>query len=202
MAMVVLHRGLQFKGEMADEKENRNWVVKDLGNITAETECSFSYAFRSKAECDLTGLSQIPFQVQLLYTRPNGKRYLRVATTSVLVTEDRKEAEQSADVKVIGTHAANRAAKFAKDGDYEAAQLETRAAQRFMIRNNVEAESINQWSEQVDSMDKVLRAERGKEKKKGMKSDQKTRQNQRDDDASTAISKTTTMNSKQVWGSK
>ncbi len=46
MAMVLLHRGLRFKGEMADEEENRNWMVKDLGNVSADTECSFRYAFR------------------------------------------------------------------------------------------------------------------------------------------------------------
>jgi len=72
MGMVLLHRGLQFKGEIADEQENRNWMVKDLGNVTAESECSFSYGFRPKSECDLSGIDEIPFQVQLLYTRPNG----------------------------------------------------------------------------------------------------------------------------------
>jgi len=203
MAMVVLHRGLQFKGEMDDESLNRNWVVKDIGNITAETECSFSYAFRPKTDCDLSGLNEIPFQVQLIYTRPNGRKYLRVVTTCVPVTEDRQQAEQSADVKVIGSHAANRAAKYAKDGDYEAAQLEARAAQRFMMRNNVAAESINKWSEQVESVDKVLREEIEKEKKqatipqgeKGLKD----RAKKRDDNASTAISKAVNLNSKQIW---
>lgn len=28
MAMVVLHRGMRFKGEFEDEAENTNWLVK------------------------------------------------------------------------------------------------------------------------------------------------------------------------------
>jgi hypothetical protein len=59
---------------------------------------------------------------------------LRVATTSIKLTEDRTVAEQGANIAVIGTHAAQRAAKYAKDGDFERAQMETRAAQRFMNR--------------------------------------------------------------------
>lgn len=201
MAMVLLHKGLQFKGEMADEKENRNWIVKDLGNVTAESECSFQYAFRPKSECDLTGITEIPFQVQLLYTRPNGMQCLRVASAAVGVTEDRQKAEEYADVEVIGAHAVNRAARYAKDGDYEAAQLEARAAQRFMKRNKVEQENLQVWSEQVENMDKVLRDERSKEKKLDAKGGDvnKLRKQMRDDEASTAISKTNKISSKKVW---
>lgn len=202
MAMVVLHRGLQFRGEMADERENRNWMVKDLGNITAGMECSFSYGFRPKSECDLTGVNEIPFQVQLLYTRPNGMQCLRVATTCVQVTEDRQTAEKLADAQVIAAHAVTRAARYAKDGDYEAAQLATRAAQRFMVRNEVESDNMSTWTEQVESMDKVLRQERQKEEQLGVKLDQKTRQQNRNDDTSATISQTTTTNTKKIWGSK
>jgi len=197
MAMVLLHRGLQFRGEMADEKENRNWMVKDFGNITAQTECTFSYGFRPKSECDLSGVKEIPFQVHLLYTRPNGMQCLRVASTVVPVTEDRQQAEENADAEVIGTHAANRAAKYAKEGDYESAQLETRSAQRFMLRNNVE--NISDWNEQVESMDKVLREEKQKEKDIGAKQDTKLRKKMRNDEVSTAISKTSNANSKWLW---
>jgi len=191
MAMVILHRGLQFKGEMDDEKENRNWVVKDLGNVTAESECTFSYAFRPKSECDLTGVKQIPFQVQLLYTRPNGMQCLRVATTCIQLTDNQDEAELNADVNVVMTHAATRAAKMAKAGHYEEAQLETRAAHRFMLRNNVESETVTNWTDQAEVMDKVLRGERDREKQQpdGGKQDMKSRQRNRNDEATTVIAK-------------
>jgi len=185
LAMVCLHRGLQFKGEVADEKENRNWIVKDLGNVTSESECSFSYAFRPKNECDLTGINEIPFQVQLIYTRPDGTKCLRVATATVPVTDDRKTAEENADVTVIASHVAQKATKLAKDGDYESAQLETRAVQRFMNRNKQDNEILNEWNEKAETLDAVLRKERTSEKS----SSSSMRKESRNDDVSHVISK-------------
>ena len=126
---------------------------KDLGNVTADTECTFSYGFRPKTQIDLSDLTEVPFQVnfflfslficifttfqvQLVFSKLNGMKCLRVATASIKLTEDRDEAEKAANITVIGTHAAQRAAKYAKDGDFERAQMETRAAKRFMNRNN------------------------------------------------------------------
>ena len=162
MAMVILHRGLRFQNEMDDENENRNWIVKDLGNVRADTELSFQYAFRSKEECDLSSIHQIPFQVQLMYTKPNGAQCLRVANASISVTDDRSKAEKNANLEVIGTHAAQKAAHFARDGDYDRAQMETRSAQRFMMRNGVKKEKISQWSQQVQEVDHVVRNEKKK----------------------------------------
>lgn len=161
---VLLHRGLKFRGEMADENEQRNWIVKDLGNVTASSTCTFNYGFRSKDEVDLTDVKEVPFQVQLLFTRPDGMKCVRVATTTISVTDDRSQAEGKANVSVLTTAAVQRAAKLAKGGAYEEAQMETRAVQRFMQRTGVEKETLVDFSEQVESIDGVLRAERSKEK--------------------------------------
>jgi hypothetical protein len=80
--------------------------------------------------------------VQLVFSKLNGMKCLRVATASIKLTEDRTLAEKGANITVIGTHAAQRAAKYAKDGDYERAQMETRAARRFMNRNNDGAKEV------------------------------------------------------------
>merc|ERR1712137_904446 len=165
MAMVILHRGLRFQNEMDDENENRNWIVKDLGNVRADTELSFQYTFRSKAECDLSNINEIPFQVQLMYTKPNGEQSLRIACAKISVTDDRTEAEKNANLNVIGTHAAQRAAKFAQKGNYDRAQMETRSAQRFMQRNGVQTEKISEWSQQVKHVDSVVREEKKKGKR-------------------------------------
>ena len=160
MAMVILHRGLRFQNEMDDEKENRNWIVKDLGNVRADTELSFQYTFRSKEECDLSDINEIPFQVQLMYTKSNGAQCIRIASATISVTDDRSVAEKNANLDVIGTHAAQRAAHFARGGDYERAQMETRSAQRFMVRNGVKQEKISIWSQQVNGVDNAVRNER------------------------------------------
>ena len=160
MAMIVLHRGLKFQNEMDDENENRNWIVKDLGNVREDTKLSFSYGFRSKEECDLTNVNRIPFQVHLLFTKPNGERCLRISTTTIEVTNNREQAEKSANLNIIGTHAAQKAAKLAKDGEYELAQMETRAAQRFMLRNGAYKSTVSAWSNQVNAVDTIARNQR------------------------------------------
>jgi hypothetical protein len=199
MAMVLLHRGLQFRGEADDEAEQRFWIVKDLGNITAASECSFSYSFRPKEEVDLSGVTEVPFQVQLLFTKPDGAIYLRVATATIALTDDRAQAEKQADVAIVGAAAVQKAAKLAKAGDYEAAQLEARAAQRFLNRAGVEGEAAAAWTAQVDSMDSVLRAERKKEQTGDAVADERERLTRRDDEAAAAISKATRMTTKQMF---
>ena len=125
---------------------------------------------------------EVPFQVQLLYTRKNGMQCLRVTTAKVAVTEDRAEAEALADVEVISTHSANRAAKLAKVsewglfkfseryfaplmylqfGKYEEAQMENRAAIRFLKRKGAEEESES-YAKQVVEMDRAVIEEKEK----------------------------------------
>jgi len=153
MAMVCLPDSLHFKGEFDDELERRNWLVKDLGTVHKGDECTFSYGFRSVESKS----SAIPFQVQVLHKRLDGTEVLRVATAEIKVTSNREEAEQNANVKVVATHAAQRAATKAKHGDYRSAQLEMRAAQRFMQRANVDEDKVKVWTENVEEMDKALR---------------------------------------------
>ncbi|KAH3766543.1 circularly permutated Ras protein 1 [Pelomyxa schiedti] len=274
MAMVLIHRSLRFRGEMDDENEQRFWLVRDLGNVTTASECTFSYSFRPKTQVatavsaqPATGITpptqdtpisavksettstsssdtistttpadtppvttstttpadippattstqttpetlvqpastnaeptpsegsqgvsstattsatqkpdtaaappvtsgdavnapaEVPFQVQLLYTKPNGAIFLRVTTEKVAVTESRQEAEHQADATVIGDHFRHHAAKLAKQGHYEEAQLETRAAQRYMYR--VHGPTIGRnFSEQAAQLDAVVNVER------------------------------------------
>lgn len=42
---------------------DENLLRKDLGNVTADTECTFSYAFRPKTQIDLSDINEVPFQV-------------------------------------------------------------------------------------------------------------------------------------------
>jgi len=131
MAMVILHRGMRFQDEFEDE-DNRNWLVKDIGNVVAGKEMVFAYNFRSKDECDLTGVKQVPFQIQLIYTRPDGMKCVRVATSLVTLTEDKKEAEKDVDMEMLAVHSVAKAARLAKEGDYEEAQREAKQAEELL----------------------------------------------------------------------
>lgn len=84
---------------------------------------------------------------------------MRVATAQIKLTTNREEAEKHADAAVVATHAAQRAAAKAKAGDFRAAQLEMRAAQRFMKRANMDHEQVVAWTSNVEQMDKVLRGD-------------------------------------------
>jgi len=166
-ALILLHRGLQFRGELEDEADpTRNWLVKDIGNVTASTEASFSYGCRPKDVCDMTGLERVPFQVQVTYNKPDGSKFMRVVTEQITLTDKKERAEQSADVKMIGTYAAQRAARYAALGNYEQAQMETRAANRFLQRcggAKLRSEEMNEWQKNVNQMDKVLQEARKQE---------------------------------------
>jgi hypothetical protein len=202
MATIFLHKGLMFRNEMDDEFEtDENLLRKDLGNVTADTECTFSYGFRPKTQIDLSDLTEVPFQVQLVFSKLNGMKCLRVATASIKLTEDRDEAEKAANITVIGTHAAQRAAKYAKDGDFERAQMETRAAKRFMNRNNDGDAKRSVWATNVAFMDDVLINERKKEKETGLMGDKEMRKKglKQHDAASVAITKTKVANTNALF---
>ena len=65
--------------------------------------------------CDLVRCSLLSAnQVQILYTARDGSRRLRVATTSIAVSEDATEAEKGVCTNVVAHHAAKRAAQYAK----------------------------------------------------------------------------------------
>jgi hypothetical protein len=57
----------------------------------------------------MSGVTHVPFQVQLLFRRSDGTKILRVCTAQIELTSDRAEAEDLADVKVVATHAAQSA---------------------------------------------------------------------------------------------
>jgi hypothetical protein len=57
--------------------------------------------------------------VQILFRRADGTMILRVATAEIELTSDRGEAEKGADVRVVATHAVQKAAAKAKKGDFK-----------------------------------------------------------------------------------
>jgi hypothetical protein len=69
VAKVKLHKGLQFRNELDQSlSEDKTIMVKDLGNVTAETEITFEYTLKSISELvamediDLTEIKSFPFQ--------------------------------------------------------------------------------------------------------------------------------------------
>lgn len=106
--------------------------MKDLGNITADSELPISYAFRSRPERDFTQYKHVPFQVQLLYTRPDGTCLLRVATAELAVTNDSKVAQKERTGGLLAAHAARKTAELAKAGQFGDAFAESERAGEYL----------------------------------------------------------------------
>lgn len=137
-----------------------------------------------------------------MFSKLNGMKCMRVATASIQLTEDRAVAETQANIAVIGTHAAQRAARYAKEGEFERAQMETRAAQRFMHRNfDAASKEVTSWAANVEVMDEALREERRREKADGGPHDKAVRVQalKQHDVASVAISRSKQANAKKLF---
>lgn len=110
-----------------------------MGNITEDSELPVSYAFRSRSGRDFSKVKSVPFQVQLLYTRPDGTRLLRVATATLSVTNDRATA-QKARSALLAAHAVRRSADLAKAGQLGAADAEAKKAREYLTEAAKEAQ--------------------------------------------------------------
>lgn len=68
VAKIKLHKGLQFRNEDKSLlSEDNSLLVRDLGNVTEETEITFEYGLKKVAELlemediDLTEIKSFPF---------------------------------------------------------------------------------------------------------------------------------------------
>jgi len=69
IAKIKLHKGLQFRNELIeDQSEDQSLLIRDLGNVTAQTEITFEYTLKKIKELikmediDLTQIKSFPFQ--------------------------------------------------------------------------------------------------------------------------------------------
>eukprot|EP01114_Cavostelium_apophysatum_P023522 TRINITY_DN888_c0_g1_i2.p1 TRINITY_DN888_c0_g1~~TRINITY_DN888_c0_g1_i2.p1 ORF type:complete len:545 (+),score=140.04 TRINITY_DN888_c0_g1_i2:103-1737(+) len=71
---IHLHKGLLVK---SDEKEGQ--IVTDVGNVTQESTTTFEYGIRGNFDKKLfANLKELPFQIQIRYTKLDGMKCLRV----------------------------------------------------------------------------------------------------------------------------
>ena len=69
VAQVKIHSGLEFRNEDdCNMQDNKTLLIRDLGNVTEETEITFEYRLRSAAalakikDFDFQNAKTIPFQ--------------------------------------------------------------------------------------------------------------------------------------------
>lgn len=136
---IFLHESLALRG--AERKTRR-----EIGNVT--TSSSVSLEFNVRPDYDTSQLTEMPFQVQVRYTRLDGAVCLRVLTEAVPVTGSRAVAEEAANVGVLGINAVQQSAKLASRGKYERAQQWSHSHDHLM-RRIVKSSSATPQSREV-----------------------------------------------------
>ncbi|CAK61233.1 unnamed protein product (macronuclear) [Paramecium tetraurelia] len=146
---VILHKALKFRREDLIKAEN-NTLKKYIGNVTKSTLQTFEYELKSEQELkkeniDIKKLKQIPFQIRITYTNLKGDRMMKVVTKLVQTTQNKVEAEKSAQVEVIHKRLAQKTAQIAKKGNYEEAQTYNQNWNQYLQKNpHINNNQINQ----------------------------------------------------------
>jgi len=106
---IKLHKGLQFRNEVdANLSEDKTIMIRDLGNVTAETEITFEYTLKNikdivaMEDIDLTEMKAFPFQTQITYKGLDGNKCVRVITEPLKISNDREELEKDANFGLLG----------------------------------------------------------------------------------------------------
>jgi len=171
----LLHHGLGFKNEESVfDPENTFKAVRNTGNVTADTEISFEYGIRTSA--NNLGLNELPFQVQIRFSRINGMKCVRVITRKQAVTQKREEAEKEADIDVLALGAMQHAAKIAQQGNYSKAREKVYANQRLMNRanvinnynNNEQYSAYSDYVSEAAELDTAIQQQQVQEKSEGI----------------------------------
>lgn len=121
------------------EEAQRNNTEQVVGNAYEDSELTFEYEVLNAAKLkeifdararilalpgDLPAdQKNLPFQVQIKYTKLDGSKCLRTITRTQAITHDRGLVEQNVNATMLGTHAWAQSAQLAERGHYEAAIL-------------------------------------------------------------------------------
>jgi len=99
-------------------------LVRDVGNVTMDTEITFEYTLKKISELakmediDLTTIKEFPFQTQITYKALDGSQCIRVITEQQAVSHEREELERNANYNILGANAIQQGAKMARGGDH------------------------------------------------------------------------------------
>ena len=141
---VKLHKLMQFRND--DEnllQDNGSTLVKELGNVTKETELYVEYSFRPSEEIarfqdvDVDSLKFVSFQSIIDYTNLTGDRCIRVLTKQQQICMEKEIVRKQANYDIISTNAIQKTSKLAKEGSYREAQSHALAWKKF-IKNSAE----------------------------------------------------------------
>ncbi|XP_072031040.1 circularly permutated Ras protein 1-like isoform X2 [Amphiura filiformis] len=144
----ILHPALEFVDE---DGANGNTLHRNIGNVLKDQDLSFSFRPKDKN----ADIKKLPFQVQIKYTKADGRKLLRIITQERETTTSREEMEKNVNVAVAGASAMQKAAKLAEKKDYKTAKIHLSNVNRLFSRgasNVSQAESHSNYRYEADEM--------------------------------------------------
>jgi len=158
---MILHKGLEFKYETEGIKENR--LTKELGNVFADTEITFEYKVKDLSQCQSPN-AELPFQVQVYYTKLDGVKCIRTITEVKKITFDRKKAEENIRHRVVAMNATAQSAKLAHQGHLDDALMMNYANESLLQRTaqnntNNHYDYAQQYSQMANVLNRQIQVE-------------------------------------------
>jgi len=125
-----LHKLMCFRNENSYQlKYDRSTLIKDIGNVTNETEIFVEYKFKASEEIikkypqiSLDNLKEIPFQSIIEYTSKTGDKCIRVLATLQKVSSDKDDIAKDAKFDILSVNALQKSSEYARVGQYRKAQ--------------------------------------------------------------------------------
>jgi len=196
---IFLHPDLQFK---TDEKGVLNKLVREIGNVTEDTDITLSFDWNEEISKTLEKYANLgyqekqedkivssllskkyPFQVQLQYTKPDGGVFIKTLSSLMSVSGDRNAAEKDINTTIISLQTIHESARLAKDGKYNDARINLVSTLRMLqrtMKTAIHQKDYLNFVVQAEKLDQFMRENQALEAVLGAKDD---KSKGRDDDA-------------------
>ena len=134
-----LNKCMTFRDEEKNNMSNEDsTILKKIGNITREKEDYFELKFKHATklseinEINFDELNHLIFQIEIIYKKRNGGKYIRIITKNLKVSDDKEEINKQADFNIVSTLQIQKSAKLAGKGNMMDAQVQIHVARNFL----------------------------------------------------------------------
>ena len=134
-----LNKCMTFRDEEKNNMSNEDsTILKKIGNITREKEDYFELKFKHATklseinEINFDELNHLIFQIEIIYKKRNGGKYIRIITKNLKVSDDKEEINKQADFNIVSTLQIQKSAKLAGKGKMMDAQVQIHVARNFL----------------------------------------------------------------------
>jgi len=140
--------------------------IREFGNVTSDTDLTFSFSSKHY----FTDPPVVPFQAQIMFSRPDGAQITRTITKMLPIHSNRDEVEgKNLQAAIIAMRAIQYSAYLAQTGDYKTARanlisamrvlqrcMKSRKQQREYINFIIQSEKLDGFMRQAQVQDSLI----------------------------------------------